>query len=86
MKIGIYEYEYQEVENLKENNKKIDGLCEYATLTISVEKKLLPIHKQVTLWHEMLHVISEQYSLHLNEREVDCLAHGVVGILNDNKL
>jgi len=85
LKIGIFDYEYKEVDNLKESEKKVDGLCDFAALTISVDKKLLPIHKEVTVWHEILHVVSNQYSLHLNEREVDCLAHAIVGIYKDNK-
>ena len=84
LKIGLFNYDYKEVSNLTENEKKIDGLCDFGALTIFVEKELKPIHKQITLWHEMFHVISNQYSLNLNEREVDCLAHGVVGILQEN--
>jgi hypothetical protein len=89
MKIGIYEYELKEVRNLVSDDKektKLDGIIDHNSLTISIEKNLPDIAKQVTLWHEMLHAVSKQYSLGLGEEEVDCLAHGVVGILNDNKL
>jgi len=70
MKIGIYEYELKEVRNLVSDDKektKLDGIIDHNSLTISIEKNLPDIAKQVTLWHEMLHAVSKQYSLGLGE-------------------
>lgn len=86
VKVGIYEYDVKIQKDVKLGKQKCDGVISYFKQSIAIDESLPQINKEVTLWHEMIHLVSHQYNITLSEREVDCLAHGIVGILKDNFL
>jgi hypothetical protein len=85
IKVGIYECEVKLVKDLHLEEVKADGVLTHADQVIEIDQDISPISKEVTLWHEIVHMIDRQYSLHLSERTTDCIAHGIVGVLTENK-
>jgi hypothetical protein len=85
VKVGIYDCEVKEVKDLKWEDRKMDGMLSCKEQLIEIDQDISPLSKEVTLWHEMIHMVDRQYGLRLGERVTDCLAHGIIGILKDNK-
>ncbi len=84
VKVGVYEFQVVIEKNVKMGEKRCDGVISFFKEKVHIDQALPALNKEITLWHEMLHLVAHQYSLNLSERETDCLAHGIVGILKDN--
>jgi len=83
--IGAIDYEVKE-----EARTGVDGLYGtilYSDSVISIMPGQSPVHKEITLWHEMLHGIMRNAGIKdHDETVIIALSHGIVQLLKDNPL
>ena len=61
------------------------GLCDYENSTIYIRQGQTKPRELDTLLHECIHAIDECMQTKLTERQVYCLAVGIIALLKDNK-
>ncbi len=83
IKVGPLTYKVQEVPEEILGDEVI-GHESFRTGTISILMTLQPAFKLETLWHELMHIVTEQHNINLNESQIDALANGVMGVIQDN--
>ena len=80
MKINICNAEWEVL--LKDlTDKESDGLTEFNSQTIYIEKSLHPHRKAVTLTHELLHVICDYVGITEDEDLILRLEHHVYDLI-----
>ena len=86
VRIGGREYAVKETENLNDGVNMAYGHIDYEQGVIRITKGLGHDKKCITLWHEMLHGISEHFGLKIEDEEevVTVFAKGVYQLLADN--
>ena len=86
VRIGGREYAIKETENLNDGVNMAYGHIDYEQGVIRITKGLGHEKKCITLWHEMLHGISEQFGLKIeNEEEVvTVFAKGIYQLMQDS--
>lgn len=52
--------------------------------TLTIDTHLRLTQKEVTFWHEVLHGIDRNFSLHMTEDAIDNVAVGLTQFLQDN--
>ena len=67
-----------------ENGMTHLGLTHFEEALINVRDSQRPLEEKDTLLHEFIHVIDHVMELELEERQVTVLAHGLMGIFQDN--
>jgi hypothetical protein len=60
------------------------GLTHYNESLVNIREDQRPIEEKDTLLHEFIHVIDHIMECELEERQVTILAHGLIGIFQDN--
>ena len=83
IKIGAYNYRITYVPNLAYDYKLL-GQSLADKQVIKVDPDTTDETKNVTLWHEIVHAISDVFSCELDERNVDRIAQGVAALLRDS--
>ena len=91
LKIGPFIYKVEEVENLTSvridgEESQCHGIIDPRKELIQIEKNDSPTGKQIDLWHEILHALCWQYGVAWKDEDIDRIAHGVVDVINSNKL
>lgn len=61
-----------------------DGLFDRRNCVIQIDSEMPPQRKRVRLLHEVLRAVADDRNLHLEKNELDQLAKGLVGVLDDN--
>jgi hypothetical protein len=61
------------------------GEYSYDDYAIKIKSGQHPLAEADTLLHECIHAIDDCFQLKLSERQVYCLAVGVIALLRDNK-
>ena len=69
VRIGGREYAVKETENLNDGVNMAYGHIDYEQGVIRITKGLGHDKKCITLWHEMLHGISEHFGLKIEDEE-----------------
>ena len=83
IKIGPVVYEVT-VDN-RVANESMWGQIVYAESKIELNPGMSAQHRSITLWHEIIHGMLIQGGIREHdERIMDVLAHGIVGVLKDN--
>ena len=72
-------YKVLEIEDLSEF-----GTCDDTKQVISIRKGLQPEVKADTILHECVHGIDFQMNLEMSERQVHCIATGLIALFSDN--
>jgi hypothetical protein len=90
IKIGATTYEVKQVTGLTSfeldgKDTKCDGTINRDLALLELEVNQSKIQKTISLWHEIIHALSWQYSVPLSEDDIDRLAHGVAGVIIENK-
>jgi hypothetical protein len=60
------------------------GTCDDTKQVISIRKGLQPEVKADTILHECIHAIDFQMHLEMSERQVHCIATGLIALFSDN--
>jgi hypothetical protein len=86
IKIGGIDYQLELVERLTdgENVQKLSGHVTYTIPKIRIDKELEPQVLFQTLCHEILHGISENFQIDIEEKDIDRFAQGIVQVIRDN--
>ena len=84
VKIGGIVYDVVETSGLFDESTKLNGHIEYQKTKIELESNMSAQCKKVILFHEILHGIMTQAGLENDEKLVEILAYGLVGVLQDN--
>jgi hypothetical protein len=83
IKIGPIVYEVSEENRVA--SESMWGQIVYAESKIELNPGMNAQHRTITLWHEVLHGMLLQGGIREHdERILDVLAHGIVGVLRDN--
>ncbi len=83
--IGPMKYLVVEVNNLTDDNGvQLAGQIDYSALTCEVEKQSPPLIKRFTIWHQIIHILSQQAGISITEEQIAILAYGIMQILRDN--
>jgi hypothetical protein len=61
------------------------GEYSYDDYSIKIKSGQHPLAEADTLLHECIHAIDDCFQLKMSERQVYCLAVGVIALLRDNK-
>lgn len=61
------------------------GLTHLNEGIINILNNQHPIEEQDTLLHEVIHIISHLMEIGLDEKQVTVLAHGLIGVFQDNE-
>jgi len=85
LKIGAVKFEVIEVDGLKDGKVELNGHIVYSDQKISVEKKLKPDPKKITILHEIIHGIIDHAGGVQNERQVEMMANGLHQVFMENK-
>jgi len=73
------------VEYYKNHSNNVTmGVADTLTDTISLMADLPPDKRLETLFHELIHFVSEDFDLNLNESQVCTLSTVLYGIIKDN--
>jgi hypothetical protein len=83
IKVGPLTYKVIEVPE-EMFGEGVMGHESFSTGIISILMTLRPAFKMESLWHELMHIVTEQHNISLNEAQIDALATGVMGIVLDN--
>jgi len=62
------------------------GEFDYNDYVIKIKSGQHPLAEADTLLHECIHAIDDCFQLNMSERQVYCLAVGVLALLRDNKI
>jgi hypothetical protein len=85
IKIAHYFFKLvEDSDHLIFNDKLIDGIIDYNSLMIQIQKNLPFPKKLRVVIHELLHGLTDLYNISLTEEEVDMLAISVSSFLLDN--
>lgn len=88
IRIGGTEYPISYVDNLRHGNELAYGHIDYENCKIELSGTDGTAHEKrcMTLWHEILHGVSEHAGLEIENEEVvvDTLAKGIYQVLQDN--
>jgi len=60
------------------------GLTQFHRSIVNICEGQLPVEEADTLLHEIIHVIDLTMELDLTEKQVTTLAHGLIGVFQDN--
>ena len=83
IKVGAYDYEVKLVKGLVYEYRLLGQSLPDAQIIKVDEDANLPT-RSVTLWHEIVHSISDVYNCDLDEPNIDRLAQGIASILQDS--
>lgn len=61
------------------------GEYDYATYVIKIKAGQHPLAEADTLLHECVHAIDDCFQLKMSERQVYCIAVGMIALLRDNR-
>jgi len=85
IKIGPYTYRVESVpEGIVEDSQELYGHISFGQDVIQITTKFTTERVVTTLLHEVLHGLSELFDLNLKERQVACLAAGLMMVITDN--
>jgi hypothetical protein len=84
VKIGPFKYTVALARDLHDNGRALDGQIIHARSLILLDDALEAQASAQTLLHEIVHAIGIQAGLELNERQVDSLAFGFMGVMKEN--
>ena len=83
IKIGAFNYKIIQVDNMAEDFKLLGQAITDRQL-IKVEKGSNSQTKDVTLWHEVIHAISDVYNCDTDEHNIDRFAQGLTAIMKND--
>jgi hypothetical protein len=86
LRIGPFSYKISRVERLDDSGKELYGHVTFGEDIIQISSRFNHRRATVALLHEIIHGIDDLFMLGLSEREVDCLAKGLVMVLEQNGL
>lgn len=69
------------------NNEEMNGLigsADFNKQEININSTHTAQTKQIAIFHEILHLLSDSYGIHLTEEEVKIITHSFVALLRDN--
>jgi len=81
VKIGPELYRAYTVPSFKNGNM---GRCYYSKSEIVISEAYEERKQRNTLWHEIIHAISDTYQIGLTEEQVRMMEVGIVGLIDDN--
>jgi hypothetical protein len=85
IKIGPYVYRVESVpEGIVEDSQELYGHVSFGQDVIQITTKFTNERVVTALLHEVLHALSELFDLGLRERQIACLAAGLMMVLTDN--
>lgn len=85
VRVGPFVYQVRYVPHLHDQaGRPIMGALYGKQSLIEIEQALDPLARRVTLWHELIEMISRQSGFRLSEEEYDCLAYEAMGVLRNN--
>jgi len=80
VQVGGIRYHVIYQNRLISNGAEAYGLCDLDKRQIILNTDY-PEHYDKTFLHELIHTIEEKYHISLDEKQVDCLAQGLLDIL-----
>ena len=83
IKIGLHTYKVVFNPHLQADEEKA-GSINYRTQIIELDPAFPQSQREVILWHEVIHGVSNNFRLAMSEECIDNLATGVVQFLQDN--
>ncbi len=83
IKIGVYQYFIKYIPHLHRDFNVYGRVCTNAGL-IELDLDMPDIIKYVSLLHELIHAISDCYSLRLSDDDTDRLAQGLAQVFFNN--
>jgi len=88
IKIGPLEWNIVQVplDGKELNHSEYLGSYTQAELTIRIASDMPDSVREVTIWHEIIHILANQRNITLEESQVDALAFGLIEFLIDNNL
>jgi Zn-dependent peptidase ImmA (M78 family) len=69
------------------SNEEMNGLigsADFNKQEININSTHTTQTKQIAIFHEILHLLSDSYGIHLTEEEVKIITHAFVALLRDN--
>ena len=85
VRVNGIEYTITEVQNLNDCGKQLCGQVKYEKADISIDTGMNVQLKNVTLIHELLHIILLNTEHKEDENLIDTIAYAINQILTDNK-
>ena len=80
------DYEIEEKETVVIGNEIKFGLCNSSESRIEICSDMDDRRRREVLMHEIMHAIEYEYSISLDERQVDVLANGILKTFDENNL
>lgn len=81
IQVGAVHYTIQLVDDLHRFDALRGEVC-HNRLIIRLEKRMIPIEKTATLWHEIIHAVDQIWLSHsMADSQVDALANGLHQVL-----
>jgi hypothetical protein len=85
IRIGPIYFKVDDIHNLFDGNKKLDGRINYTTATIQLDAEMCPQTRNQTLLHEIVHGVATQLGFPaLDEDLVDRIAYAAYQVIRDN--
>jgi hypothetical protein len=87
VKVGGFQYKIVYIQNLRDDDGKLDGRIHHGKTIIQVEDDLSPQAMPQTILHEVVHAIHVQIGRteqNKDESYVDALAHSIYQVMRDN--
>lgn len=87
VRIGGVEYGIVHETRMNDGRNLLAGQIRHVECQIAVAEESSHEYKCLTLWHEIMHGIEEQYQINLGEdreRIIESFARGVYQVLQDN--
>ena len=81
IRVGAYDYSVLAIPNLTFDFRLL-GQSLADKQVIKVEPDTTSQTKNVTLWHEIIHAISDVYNCELDEKNIDRIAQGIASIID----
>lgn len=84
VKIGGIVYDVKVTPNLCSDTVRLNGHIKHDQTLIELDEAMSAQCMKVVLFHEILHGIANQAGIEDDEKMVEVLAFGIVGVLQDN--
>jgi len=81
-----YVYKVIQKKDLRDRSGRWDGMINYKEKCIKLRKNVHHSDREQSLLHEIVHLVSREERIGLEEKEVDSMARGLYQILKDSKL
>jgi len=84
MEIKIAGLTYQILELPSEDMQGRIGFADFNKQLIGIGKEFTEQTKKIAIYHEIMHILSDAYGLHLTEEQVKIGTHALIAFIADN--